>query len=320
MATAKTTAVTASTVETWFARNWEDQVYARHALLWKLNQSKAKVGYDGGHAFIAPVVLSGSTNTAWIGRGQTVDTQIQTGLQAAAFDWKMLTGSVVVPLQDQLQNAGTAKMADVTQGFSQQCLDTMANDLTTSLFSDGTGSGGQEIVGLKGLMNNTTYGGISNANYAVWDPAVDDPTSEALKIRGGTTSMEYCMLKAAKGTTADKPDLIVTTLSLFQSYTSQVPMPERIPNKELADAGFENVTFMGTPIIADEACTAGYMYFINTKYLQLVTHTKLDGQNGFQVGEPDEPVNQRVTIYPVTWYGALVSNCRRSHAWLTGKT
>jgi len=319
MATAKTTAVTASTIETWLARNFEDHVFERHALLWKLRRSRANVGYDGGHAFIAPVRLAASTNTGWINRGGTVDTQIQTGFYGAAFDWKMLTGSVVVPLQDELQNAGKAKMVNVTEAYSAQCLDTMANDLVTALFSDGT-SDANSIVGLKGLCNNTTYGGLSSGDYSDWDVAVDDSTAESLKIYGGTTSMEYCMLKAARGASNDRPDLIITDFTLYQAYCAQVPAAERLPNRDLADAGFENVTFHGVPIVADANCTSGYMYFINTRYLQLISHTALRANNGFKVGEPETPANQRVTIYPVTWYGCLATNCRKAHAWVTGKT
>jgi hypothetical protein len=229
----------------------------------------------------------------------------------------MLTGSVVVPLQDELQNAGRAKMVDVTEAYSAQCLDTMANDLVTALFATSTTNG---IVGIKGLCENTNYGGIAQATYSDWDVAVQDTTAESLKIYGGTTSMEYCMLAAARGASNDRPDLIVTTFTLYQAYCAQVPAAERLPNRDLADAGFENVTFHGVPIVADANCSSTYMYFINTKYLQLVSHTALRGNNGFKVGDPETPANQRVTIYPVTWYGCLATNCRKAHAYLTGKT
>ena len=69
-----------------------------------------------------------------------------------------------------------------------------------------------------------------------------------------------------------------------------------------------NLMFKGAPIVFDRACDAGYMYFLNTKYLHMA---KLNGV-WFEQSDWLHPVNADVKYKHIKLYGNFVtSNAKR---------
>jgi hypothetical protein len=113
-----------------------------------------------------------------------------------------------------------------------------------------------------------------------------------------------------------KPSIIITTQTLFEKYISLVQPSLRLVNTKMADLGFQNVEYMGIPIVFDEACPTGWMLFLNDKYLRLRVHPDAD----FKVTEKKEPANQLVFTQQVYWLGNLTLNNSRFQGALTAKT
>jgi len=69
---------------------------------------------------------------------------------------------------------------------------------------------------------------------------------------------------------ADKPDIIVTTDAILDFYDDECFELKSLQNTMLAEAGFNNYTWRGLPIIDCPSCKSGTSYFLNTKYLAFI--------------------------------------------------
>ena len=112
---------------------------------------------------------------------------------------------------------------------------------------------------------------------------------------------------------SDVPTLIVTHESEWTSYEAllqpQVRYQFATAGYPKIDGGFLSMMFRGTPVIADEYCTDGYMYFLNERYLKFVTlkhpDYPTDGR-GFTVTKMREPTDQDGKVGYILWYGNLI--------------
>ena len=77
-----------------------------------------------------------------------------------------------------------------------------------------------------------------------------------------------------------------------------------------------NLTFKGVPVIFDRDCPSGNMYFLNSKYINLVVHRDADMSTGPFV----TPENQDVSTAQILFQGNMTVNNRRMHGVMTGIT
>ena len=88
-------------------------------------------------------------------------------------------------------------------------------------------------------------------------------------------------------------------------------------SRDLADAGFDNVLFKGCPVVSDDKQTAGYVDALNTKYLDVLTHSR----RNFTTPEWKSPIQQPDTATAnIRWAGNLICKNRKAHARATGIT
>jgi hypothetical protein len=74
----------------------------------------------------------------------------------------------------------------------------------------------------------------------------------------------------------DRTDVILTGQTPYEYYEDAVLDFYRVTNNKLADAGFQNQTFKGIPMIWSPDCANTRMYFLNTNFLKLVVDPMLD--------------------------------------------
>ena len=101
----------------------------------------------------------------------------------------------------------------------------------------------------------------------------------------------------------DKPDVIVTTQVIFDAYEESLQAQKRFgaSSSSLADAGFDNLLYRGTPIVVDDHCPDGMMFFLNTKYIKFRHHAS----RNFAFQGFNKPVNQDASVAHIYWLGAL---------------
>ena len=82
-----------------------------------------------------------------------------------------------------------------------------------------------------------------------------------------------------------------------------------ISDRKMADLGFGDLAYKGRPITWSPSCSDGYMYFLNTNYLEFTT----DPIENFSMGEWLPIVNQpRDRVAHVMTVGNLcISNCKK---------
>ena len=239
-----------------------------------------------------------------------IDTTPQTGITSAQFNWKLLAGSVTYSRVEALKNNSKEKVIDLLEQKTMQLEESLRDEFNTEAFSDGTTNSGKGVTGLQAVIAATgTFGGISRSANTWWQAQRDD-NAQALSEPTMRTMFNNC----SKNLT--RPALILTTQTLFEKYLSLVQPAYRIVNNEMADLGFQNVEYMGVPIVWDVACPSGWMMFLNDRYLRIRVHPDAD----FKVTDRKEPANQLVFTQQVYWLGNITCNNCRFQGALTAKT
>lgn len=292
-----------------------DNIHKSNAVWLFLKENGGTREEDGGERIVEPLMYGKNTTAKSYSGYEALDTTPQDGIDSAEYQWKQYSVSVSISGKEERQNAGTSRIINLLDAKTKQAELSLQEALSEGLFSDGTGNGSKNLTGLEAMVLTTgTYGGINSATYTWWAAGQVETTSEAL----GLAKMRAAFNNASVGG-RDMPDLIVTSQTLFQAYeglltaTVQVQSPG---SKKLGDAGFQNLEFKGVPIVWDEQCASGTMYFLNTRHMKLVAHKDAN----FEVTDFVKPENQDARVAQILWMGNLTCNRRKSFSKLTNKT
>lgn len=292
-----------------------DNIHNSNALFYLLKEKKAIREEDGGERIVEPLMYATNTTAGSYDGYDQLDVTPQGGIDAAEFNWKQYSASITISGKQIRQNAGRKeKIIDLMEAKTKQAELSLRAQLTKGLFSDGTGNSSKDLTGLKAMvLNSGTYGGINSATYTWWASNVDS-TSEALSLADMRTAFNTGSLGGS-----DNPDIIVTTQTLFEKYesllTSDIDMLS--PGvKKMGDVGIQALGFKGIPIVWDEDCNSGYMYFLNTKHMALVVHKDAN----FDTTDFEKPEDQDALVAQILFMGNLTCNRRKSHNLLSGKT
>ncbi|MEM3335464.1 MAG: phage major capsid protein [Thermoplasmata archaeon] len=295
-----------------------DNIHNSHAVYAALKEKGGIKEIDGGERIVQPLMY-GKNDTAKSYKGyDTLDTTPQEGIDAAEFNWKQYAVSITISGEEERKNAGRKeKIIDILEARTKQAELSLREKLVEGLFSDGTGNGGKDLTGLKAMVNDSgVYGGIDSATYTWWRSYVNS-TAGALSL----ADMRTAFNTASQGG-LDHPNLIVTTQTLFEKYESMatsmiqlnVPTPKDV--KTLADLGFQVLQYKGQPIVWDEQCESGKMYFLNLNHMKLVVHKDAN----FTASDFVKPENQDARIAQILFMGNLTCDRRKSFALLSNKT
>jgi hypothetical protein len=182
----------------------------------------------------------------------------------------------------------------------------MSNTLSTSLYSDGTGTSGKEVGGLQLLVADAgtgTVGGINSSTFTFFQNVQTTATSSAFSTTNIQADMNTIYLSLVRG--ADSPDLIMADTNSYKSFLGSLQAIQRVTSDRVATSGFTSVQYLNSDVIFDDACPANKMYFLNTDYLRL----EVAANRNFVPGEAKMSVNQDAMVTPMFWSGNLtVSN------------
>lgn len=302
--------VTSTTLHNYLSKDLADNIFGALVLTKWLMMNGRKRPCSGGDFLVEPLLYGKNTTVGSIDGYDVIDTTPQTGITAAQFNWKMMAGSVTYSRKEQLINNSKEKIIDLLDQKVTQLEESLRDEFNTEAFSDGTGNSGKDVTGLQAIIAASgTFGGISRTTHSWWQAQRED-TAEVLS----EPRMRTMYFDCSKNLT--KPTIIITTQALYEKYLSLVQPGLRFTNTKLGDLGFQNIEYMGVPMVWDESCPSGWMMFLNDRYLRLRVHPEAD----FKVTEKKEPSNQLVWTQQVYWLGNLtVNNCRFQGA-LTAKT
>jgi hypothetical protein len=238
---------------------------------------------------------------------ETLDVSPSDVLSAAVFDYKQLAGNVTISGLEQVKNSGTEAIINLLEARINVLEKSMMNSLSTSIYSDGTGTSGKEIGGLQLIVADAgtgTVGGINSSTYTFWQNIQTTATSSAFSTSNVQADMNNIYLQLVRG--ADSPDLVMAGTNAYKAFLGSLQAIQRITSDDLANSGFTSVQYLNSDVVFDSSCNTDRMYFLNTDYLRLEVAASRD----FVPGEAKMSVNQDAMVTPMFWSGNLTCSNR----------
>ena len=290
-----------------------DNVFtARPLTYWLMDKGRIRM-LNGGTKIVEPLIYGKNSTVASYSGYDTLSLTAQEGISAAEFDWKQYAASIAISGIEEGKNNGEQEIINLLEAKIMQAEESMREGFNQMFFGDGTGNSGKNWNGLGNLVESgNTVGGINSATGEGndWWRSYEENTAGALTLLQMSTA--YNSVSVGN----DHPDVVLTTQTLFEKYESLLQPQLRYTDTKTADAGFQNLLFKASPVMYDVHCTAGVVYFLNSKYLTLVGHSG----KWFSQTEFVRPENLDARYALIMCYGNLTVRNRAKQGKLTAKT
>ena len=228
---------------------------------------------ENGGESIREQLLYGMNSTAASYSGYGIlDITPQEGMTIARYNWKQYSVSTTISGLEERSNNGEAAILNLLESKIKQSELSIKDLLSRDAFGDGTNNGGLALTGLAALVSaSSTVGGLAPGTYDWWKSTVTSGGSFAAQ---GLDDMRTTFNTLSFGN--DRPDFIVTDQATFEYYEKALQPQERYNDTRVANSGFTSLTFKGVPMLFDRDCTSGYIYMLNSRYLNYVCHKDAD--------------------------------------------
>jgi hypothetical protein len=294
------------------SRQIADNVTKNNAILQRLNQRGKVRTFSGGNVILEELSFAENPNAGFYSGYDLLPVAAADVISAAEYQIKQFAVPVVISGLEQLQNAGREQMIDLMEARINVAESTMANQLSTSIYSDGTGDGGKEVTGLDAAVPTNpatgTYGGINRATWSFWRSGKFDAATDggaAISSSNIQTYMNALWAKLVRG--SDRPDLIVMDNVMWSYYMGSLQPQQRFTDPASANLGFPTIKFMDADVVLDGgiggACPAKTAFFLNTKYISWRPHR----DRNMVPLSPDRrySINQDAEVQILAWAGNL---------------
>lgn len=294
-----------------------DNVTRNTALLMKMRERGNVKPFSGGNVILEEIMYNDSAtqNAGSYSGYDTIDITPNSPISAAQFDIKQYAAAVSISGLEMLQNSGKEQIIDLLEGRVQVAEAQLISQISAGLYSDGTGNGGKDIVGLAAAVSTSpgsgTYGGINRATWAFWRNVAFDATTDGGAAATSANIQSYMnrvAVQLVRGT--DRPDIISADNNYYRLYLESLQTIQRIGSPDSGGAGFTALKYFGAGFNCDVyldggiggSAPANRMYFINTKYLKFRPHRD---RNFTAIGGDRQSVNQDAIVRLMGWAGAL---------------
>lgn len=208
---------------------------------------------------------------------------------------------------ESIQNRGPEQAIDIVEARIKKLEANLKNQFSTSLFSDGTGSGGKEFGGFRLFVQDNpaaagTVGGINQVTNAFWRNQVS--ASATFTTANAMQRMNTLYLQCIRGKEA--PDLIVADANTFGVYEFTQQQLQRFTSEKLAAAGFLSYRYKGADVVYDDSCPVNRMYFLTTDSFAF----RYAKDRWFSVGDTRTVTNADYEVTPIWVAGNLTCNNR----------
>lgn len=255
-----------------------DNVSNGNSLLQRLNFKGKTKPIDGGRTIVEELAYQEATFQYYSGY-EVINLTPKDVFSAAEYNWKQ--GAVPISgsgLELDVQNTGPAAAIKIMAARTENGINTMRNNVSTGIFSDGTGTSGKQITGLQALVADApstgTVGGINRANFSFWRNQNYDFSDESVAAGADTitAAMQALWIDCTRG--PDKPDLVVSGKTYYQYFWESLTDIQRITRTDRGISGFDSLAFGTADVVYDDACNTTRMYMLNTNYIYWRPHVK----------------------------------------------
>ena len=291
----------------------KDNLSNRNALLKYMSKRGNTKQIDGRLSIVCPLDYTTNGTYQRYSDWDLLDVSASDVISAAEYQWRQIAINVVASGREIRINSGESRIADLVAARLKNAIRTFNNNFSSDLYSDGTTA--NQINGLAAIVPDTvttgTVGSINAATFSFWQPSLMDAsvasvTTSATTIENGL--MLPLWLKTDRGPD-DQTDLIVMDSVYYAFFESSQVSLKRYNDVSTGSAGFVTLKYKNADVIYDgnSGIVASHAFFLNTNYLQLVTHQDAD----LEVMDDMRPVNQDGSVTPILWMGNLVCSNRK---------
>jgi len=295
-----------------------DAVSTNNALLYMLQKNGNLKVMTGGRSFTHPIYYKKNTSFKSYNKTDTIDTPLMDDITRAEYPIRIVAGSVVLSLLEEAMNNGSKeKLIDLVDETVTRAKISMAEVLGDQVFNDG--SGDKDFDGLPFLINSapdgqSDVGGIdaSATGNTYWRNQIG--TTADFSATAATSLSKMSALVAACTFGRHGPRLVVTTKTLYSEYEAMLTSNIRYVTTELADAGFLHLAYQTMPLVFDDNCSSGEMYFIDTDNLWL----QVLARGNMQLTDMQPSHDQLMKVALLYLFGNLTTGSRRTngfHPW-----
>lgn len=293
-----------------------DNIFNSNILTFKMLKNSEPVA--SGNKVLQPIEYAKTGSKGFYNGYDVLDTTPQELFTDASYDWVQCHASITYSGREEALNSGSERVIDLISAKVKNAEKSLKDLFGSQLYSDCTGSAvttpaDAEKDGFLGLQHiiaeDRDLGGINSTTYTWWDGQVKDAgngVTYANMVDSTNAAYIQKVMREMYGKCTidnDKPDVIITTQICYDAYEESLTAQKRFgaSDSALADAGFTNLLYRGTPVVVDDHCPAGMMFFLNTKYLKFRHH----GSRNFAFQGFTKPVNQDASVAHILWLGAL---------------
>lgn len=290
-----------------------DQIFdATPFWFWLKDKGKLRTE-EGGRFITEPLQYDKNDNVSWIGKGGTVTLNDFEFLTVATYYWRYLVASMVRFGVDDQQNRGKNQIINLMNSKMENTQNALVSELETRLAA-ASGTADNAIDGLQHIIADDptaslTVGGIDQSANAWWRNKTKNMTGLSF-ASVGVANMRTMLNNCMNNLKMDAPDLLLSGQTPYEMYEDAVLDFYRVTNNKLADAGFQNQTFKGIPMVWSPSISNQRLYFLNSRFFSFV----YDPMMYFDMTEwkpiPDQ-VNDRAA--QIVTAGALTISRRRCH-------
>lgn len=285
-----------------------DQITKETALLAALDM-KAKVTEDGGLTIRRPLMYALNDTVKSYSGYDLLDTAPQGGFGFAEYQWRQVAGAITISGEEELKNNGAPQIINLLQAKIDQLRLSYEDVLNTMLFSNGTGNGGKDFLGVQAIIDDAgTLGGIDSSTETWWRSVVG--ATFDWSTLGNAAVAQLNNIYNSLIVNGSKPDFEFTTQTNFEEYEKLASVNIRFQQTQMADLGFEAIAHKTAEVVIDvkvPGTGAGNWYFINTDHLEFVRHSN----RWMRRTEFVTPANQDARTAQVLSAGNLITDMRR---------
>lgn len=267
----------ATTEYYWLQTEPEDILNKASALLWKLMGKAIAVGnweiqpneiIDGGLMVKIPLEHDVSNHGSY-GKDTVINQSKKSIVDAARFRWAGAYGSNTLNLDDISQNAGDEAIISLTNLYMSNIKKALRVDLASQVIAAAADT--DSINGLGDLFSTVTateYGAIAEDDMSEWKANVI-ATAEAIDFE---VMQKIFRTPGFGGYAGTRPNFCCTTELLVDGLERSLHPQQRYKEGAMVEAGWDNITHKGAPVVADPYYAAGTLDALNLRFLSLRAH------------------------------------------------
>lgn len=299
----------------------QDIVYKSTPLTRILRDSgRVQVKRAGGPELRVPIEFD-RLNAQWFTGYDKIEITPKELLNSAVFNWSRVVSMFSLNGTELLYTSGEEEQIDLMDFYLRSAEKTIKEEWEAALVSDGTGSGGRQMIGLGGAVpivtNSGVYGGIDRADVPNWRTTTYDiPEGD---VSGFTTwdsttarpIIEKVALARSRG--ANFPDLWIADSNSYAAVSASMVAHQRITTQRAGRLGFESLGVWTPAGLVDVVAAGGIgnvmppdtIFALDTSGLAIY---EFPGQSfvPFHPGDGIRPINQDAWAQGIVWSGQFV--------------